>query len=79
MVKCTYCQNEMQSGYIPNWSQPVQWLPDGKRPTIFSFSAAKDGVPLINEFRPLKAMGYRAEACYCPKCKIVIAPVKTQP
>ena len=76
MMNCPYCQNEMQSGYISNWSQPVQWLPDGKRPSMFAFSSAKDGIPLINQYEPLRARGYKAEAGYCPKCKIVIAPTQ---
>lgn len=72
-MKCPYCQKKMQLGYVPNWSQPVQWLPDGKRPSIFAFSAAADGVLLINQFKPLKAYGYKAKAYYCPNCKVVIA------
>ncbi len=75
-MNCPYCQKKMQLGYIPNWSQPLQWLPDGKRPSIFSFTAAKDAVPLRNQFRPLKAHGYKAKAYYCIKCKIVIAPTQ---
>jgi len=68
----------MLTGYIPNWSQPVQWIPDGERPAGFAFSVADQGVPLVNQFKPLKAGGYQAEAHYCPGCKIVIAPVKSE-
>lgn len=75
-MKCPYCQEEMKWGYIPNWMQPVQWIPDGERPSLLSFSIAQRGIALINQFKPLKAYGYRAEAHYCPKCKIVIAPTK---
>ena len=76
-MKCPYCQKEMQRGYIPNGSQPVQWIPDDERPSFFSFSVAEQGVPLVNQFKPLKANGYKAEAHYCPDCKVVIAPTKT--
>ena len=75
-MKCPYFQEEMQLGYIPNGGQPVQWIPDGERPSLLSFSVAERGVPLISQFKPLKANGYRAEAHYCSKCKIVIAQTK---
>lgn len=75
-MKCPYCNEEMQAGFIPNGGQPVQWIPDGERPSFLSFSIAEKGVPLISKFSPLKANGYRAEAHLCLKCKIVIAPVK---
>lgn len=75
-MKCPYCQKEMQLGQISNWSQPIQWIPDGQKPSLFSFSVAKNGISLINQFKPLKAYGYKAEAYYCSKCKIVIAPTK---
>ena len=39
-MKCPYCGMEMQAGYIPNGSQPVQWIPDGEKPSLFSFSIA---------------------------------------
>ena len=54
-MKCPYCQEEMQLGYIPNGGQPVQWIPNGERPSVLSFSIAEQGVPLINQFKPLKA------------------------
>lgn len=75
-MKCPYCGMEMQAGYIPNGSQPVQWIPDGEKPSLFSFSIAGQGVSLINQYKPLKANGYKADAHYCPKCKVVIAPIK---
>lgn len=75
-MKCPYCEKEMLSGYIPNGQQPVQWIPDGETPSIFSFSKAENAVELINKFAPLKANGYKAEANYCPDCKIVIASTR---
>ncbi len=73
-MKCPYCQKEMLPGYIPNWSQPVQWIPDDKRPSLFSFSVAEHAVPLNNQFKLLKVNGYRAEAHYCPDCGVILAP-----
>ena len=73
-MRCPYCQEEMQSGYIPNGEQPVQWIPNGEKPSRISFSIAEKGIVLINQFKPLQANGYKAEAYYCAKCKIVIAP-----
>ena len=75
-MKCPYCQEEMQLGYIPNGGQPVQWIPNGERPSVLFFSIAEQGVPLINQFKPLKANGYKAEAHYCSNCKVIIAPTK---
>ena len=75
-MKCPYCQEEMQLGYIPNGGQPVQWIPNGERPSVLSFSIAEQGVPLINQFKPLKTNGYKAEANYCSNCKVIIAPTK---
>lgn len=75
-MKCPYCQEEMQSGYIHNSNQPVQWIPEGKKPSGFSFTVSDDGVTLSNEFKPFKANGYRAKAYYCNKCHLVIAPTK---
>ena len=57
--KC-FESKEMQRGYIPNGGQPVQWIPNGERPSVLSFSIAEQGVPLINQFKPLKANGYKA-------------------
>ena len=45
-MKCPYCEEEMSIGYIHNGNQPIQWLPSGKKPSIFRFSAVEDGVKL---------------------------------
>lgn len=75
-MKCPYCQKEMQPGYISNWMQPVQWIPDGEKPSLLSFSVARKGIPLINQFKPLKSYGYKAKSYYCSKCKLIIASTK---
>lgn len=30
-MKCPYCGEEMQSGFIPTDLTPAQWIPDGKK------------------------------------------------
>lgn len=75
-MKCPYCQNEMRLGYLHNGGQPVQWIPDGAKPSVRSFSVAEQGIPLINQFKPLSANGYQARAHYCPTCGVVLAPTK---
>ena len=75
-MKCPYCEKEMQLGYIPNGDQPVQWIPDGCKPSYLTFSVAKEGVRLVNQYAPLKANGYKAEAYYSANCGIVIAPTQ---
>lgn len=75
-MKCPYCKNEMLLGYIPNGQQPVQWIPDGERPSLFSFVTSGTGVSLDNKFSPLKVNGYKAIAYCCIDCGIVLAPTK---
>ncbi|MDO4732089.1 MAG: PF20097 family protein [Bacillota bacterium] len=74
-MKCPRCDGEMQAGYIHNGSQPVQWIPAGKKASPFSFSKSKAGITLINKFEPFKTNGYTAEAYFCPDCKIVVAEI----
>ena len=69
-MECPYCNKEMSVGYIHNGNQPVQWIPNGKKPSTFRFSAADGGVKLSNK---LSLNGYNAEAFYCDACHIVVA------
>ena len=75
-MKCPYCMEDMQRGFIPGGMQPVQWIPSGEKVPLLSFSVAEQGIPLINQFKPLKANGYIAEAYYCPKCKLIVSKTK---
>lgn len=75
-MKCPYCNNWMLSGYIPNGGQPVQWIPEGLKPSAFNFMTTERGVTLNNKFSPFKRSAYQAESYHCPHCKIVIAPTK---
>jgi hypothetical protein len=72
-MKCPYCSKEMQLGYLYNGSQPLQWIPKDKRPSVFSYSVANYAVELNNNFKPFKVGGYSAETFYCEECHIVIA------
>lgn len=69
-MKCPYCEKEMQTGYIPNGNQPVQWIPDGKKSPVLARSVSADGVSLDNSF---SLKGYQAKAHYCAACKLVLA------
>lgn len=72
-MKCPYCNNEMKAGYLHDASQPVQWIPDGKKPSVWK-SGLADGAVQLGDGSLWK--NYRAAAFYCPKCKIVIAKAK---
>lgn len=70
-MNCPCCNKEMQTGYIHNGNQPIQWIPEGKKPSAFRFSVTEDGVKLKNKSG---MSGYKATAYYCSNCSIVIAP-----
>ena len=72
-MKCPYCGKEMKKGYMTGGSQPVQWIPEGKKPSIWKGVAAKDGVEL--GYGDLWD-GFKADAFYCQACKVVIVPEK---
>lgn len=73
MMNCPYCKQELWSGYIHNSGQPVQWIPNGTKPSIWRGGLAKRSVPLSDYsfFRESKANAY-----YCPSCKVVIIPAE---
>lgn len=75
-MKCPCCGKEMLSGYLYNGSQPLQWIPENKRPSMLSFSVAESAVSLRNRFSPIRVGGYQAEAYHCPVCKLVLAPTE---
>ena len=49
-------------------------MPDGKKTSLFRFSAADGGKKLSNK---LSLGGYNAEAFYCDACHVVIAKTET--
>ena len=72
-MKCPYCEREMQKGYFRNADQPVQWIPENSKPSIWKTGVA-EGAVVLSEESCWKA--YRADAYYCSKCKLVIVPEK---
>ena len=72
-MKCPRCQREMRNGYLRNSDQPIQWIPEGRKPSIWKMGVADGAVVLgTDSFW----QGYRADASYCPSCKIVIIPAE---
>ncbi|MBQ9992992.1 MAG: MarR family transcriptional regulator [Firmicutes bacterium] len=76
-MNCPYCSKEMARGYIHNSKQPVQWMPNGTKPSMFAFSPADNGIIISNKFSLFKMGGYIAEAYYCDACHIVIAKIES--
>lgn len=72
MMKCPYCEREMRKGYFIDGSQPIQWIPEGSKPSIWKTGTAEGAVHLGGGsfWR-----NYKADAFYCSFCKVVIAPV----
>lgn len=74
-MKCPRCAREMRKGYLHNTNQPVQWIPEGSKPSIFKTGVA-DGAVVLGENSFWT--GYRADAWYCPACKMIIIPTGEQ-
>lgn len=73
-MQCPICAGEMRKGYLSNPNSPPQWIPEGKKPPFFSFSAVPEGIRLRGRFSLFKAGGfYTAEAFSCPACRTVIS------
>ena len=75
-MKCPICNKEMSAGYIFHNKKPVQWIPNGKRPSKLAFSITEEGIDIKNTSSFSSINGFRAEAYYCDKCHIVIAPTQ---
>ena len=73
-MKCPYCQREMRAGFLQNSVQPVQWIPAGRKPSMWRGQPAKGGVRMGSG--NCIWSGYTAEAHYCPCCGVVIAKTK---
>ena len=72
-MKCPKCEREMKKGYLHNGTQPIQWIPENRKPSIWRGGVA-EGAAVCGEENFWK--GYRAEAHYCSACKVVILPTK---
>lgn len=76
-MKCPYCNAKMPVGYLYNGSQPLQWIPEDKRPSMWSWTTTPDGRTLKNKFYWFRrGGGYNAKAYCCDRCHVVIAPTK---
>ena len=60
-MKCPYCNKQMEYGYLYNCNQPLEWIPDGKKPSKIAYTTTDDGVKLNNKFSLFKTGGYNAE------------------
>lgn len=71
-MKCPYCEREMRKGYFHDGDQPIQWIPEGQKPSIWKTGVAEGAVSLGqgSYWRT-----WSATAFYCRSCKIIIAPV----
>ena len=72
-MKCPYCEREMRKGYLHCSDQPVQWIPEGVKPSIWKTGLAEGAVELGDSSF---WSGYRADSFYCAACKFVVVPVK---
>ena len=75
-MKCKCCGSEMKKGYLQNSNQPVQWFPEGKKPSLRKGVAAADAIAL-GYGSLLEWNGYRADAWLCETCQTVTIPLKT--
>jgi len=72
-MKCPCCEAEMKNGYFYDAVQPIQWIPEGKKPSAFRGGTAKEAVCMGTGSM---WKGYRANAAYCQKCGMVILRTK---
>ena len=72
-MRCPSCSRQMKKGYFHAASQPIQWIPEGTKPSILKTGVA-EGAVVLCEGSYWKT--YKADAYYCPTCQIVIAPVE---
>lgn len=74
-MKCPYCSHEMRLGYLNNATQPIDWIPEGEKPSIWKAKHAPKGVPIKGSGSYWK--GFQAVAYYCVGCRVVIAQTET--
>ena len=74
-MNCPKCGRPMQDGYIYSWAQPVQWAPDGVKPSFMMAKVMRGGV-LLREKRHGMINRHQAEAYHCPDFRLVVAPTE---
>ncbi len=72
-MKCPCCEKTMEKGYFSNSTQPIQWIPEERKPSVWKAGVAEGAVVLS---KGGYWTGYRANAYYCSACKLVIAPAE---
>ena len=72
-MNCPICNREMKKGYFHAGSQPIQWIPETAKPSIWKTGVA-EGAVVLGSGSYWKT--YKADAFYCSVCKIVIAPTE---
>ena len=77
-MKCRCCGKEMKKGYINNPRQPVQWIPEGKKPAFWNGQMAEDAIRLSAWYLP-SFNGYNANAWLCENCQTITIPLKSDP
>jgi len=73
-MNCPVCKMEMQKGFFADKQVPVQWIPEGGKYPTFKGGKAKDSIVFGDG--ALFWGGYKAEAWYCPCCRMAIVPGK---
>lgn len=69
-MKCPYCNEEMNKGFIPTESHTF-WLPEGEKTPSNRLIVPKSAVRLVLD-ESSKAWK-KAIAFYCSKCNIIIS------
>ena len=68
-MKCFYCRDEMEDGYIQVHKQQLSWIPVDEKPSSLVWKTSKNGVKL-GKFYLL--WGSKTSAFCCKTCKIVL-------
>lgn len=69
-MKCPYCGEEMQKGYVPTDRIPAQWLPEGEEESsLLRYKHSNARTKIIYEG---SHQGIQATADYCKSCGTVL-------
>ena len=72
-MKCPYCCNEIEKGFVQNIRHSLAWYPEGSQVSVLAHYIKdfhSDAVVLSAPERPLG--DYRTDAYICKNCKKVI-------
>ncbi len=68
-MECPKCKKQMRKGFLPVYKGRLFWAPEPERIPLFINSKPKDSIVLSDYTLSLPL---KAEAYYCPTCKMVI-------